>query len=275
VKIVTDAAQLQKFINKPTVQKVITIDADCTLLLMKRLRVTLDKPLAVGTCVLEISKAIMYDFHYNFVKTKYPGNTSRLLYGDTDSLVYLLETHDAYADMYRNREWFDLSEIDITHPLFGRFYDPSNKKVLGKFKDEYSNSVITHFIAPKAKMYGIRSLTCQKFNNRYNIDPYTLELILTPKECKKAKGITRPAVEKHIPLSDYYSVLENSVHTTNALPSGPIQTSVNVKYIRSSHHVLYTEKCSKKALNGLDTKRFCVDIVNTLAFGHKDIVLYQ
>jgi len=264
VRIITDANQLQKFINKPTVQKVITIDADCTILIMKRLRVSLDKPIAVGTCVLEISKSIMYDFHYNYIKEKYPGNSSRLMYGDTDSLVYLIETHDAYEDMFSNKEWFDLSEIDRAHPLFGRFYDQSNKKVLGKFEDEFSNSVITHFVAPKAKMYGVRSLTCNKYNNRYDINPFTLELILSPKECKKAKAITKAAIQNHIPLSDYYNVLENS-----------IQTHVNVKYIRSTKHVLHTEYCTKKALNGLDTKRYCMDLVNTLAFGHKDIPLYE
>ena len=68
----------------------------------------------------------MYDFHYGFIKKKY-GDTIKLLFTDTDSLCYEVETQSIMKDFYYNKEMFDLSHIK------GKFNDNTNKKVLGKF----------------------------------------------------------------------------------------------------------------------------------------------
>ena len=81
---------------------------------------------------------------------------------------------------------------------------------------------------------------------------------------KKIKGIPKVAVDSQVTGEQFEEVVEHNV-----------STSVNVVQFRSSQHTVFTEKFSKLGLNGLDTKRFAVDCISTLAFGHKDIVLYQ
>jgi hypothetical protein len=166
--------------------------------------------------------------------------------------------------MLENKEFFDMSEYDAEHPHFGQFLSNENKKVLGKFKDEYHNSIITHIVCPRPKMYGIRSLKISK-NKEGNYEKdddgdWKMEAV----ECKKAKGIGRTAVKNQIPLSDYTRVLEEN-----------IQTSATMLSIRSTRHVIFTESSEKLALNGLDTKRFAVDNIRSIAFGHRDIQIYQ
>jgi hypothetical protein len=176
-----------------------------------------------------------------------------------------------YQDMKDNASYFDMSEYDGDHPLFGKWLDNSNKKVLGKFKDEYHNSVITHLVCPRPKMYGIRSVKiATNEKTRGPLEPiiflkgedgkFTFESL----ESKKAKGISRTAVRNQVVLADYVNVLEDSV-----------KTYATMKGIRSTNHIIFTEKIVKKALNGIDSKRFGVDCINTLAFGHKDIPLYE
>ena len=81
----------------------------------------------------------MYDFHYNFIKTKY--SKAKLLFTDTDSLCYHIKTNDVYIDMYRNAEKFDTSDCPTEHFL----HSDKNKKVLGKMKDETARVAIKEF----------------------------------------------------------------------------------------------------------------------------------
>ena len=88
--------------------------------------VCLDKPISVGFAILELSKVLMYDFYYNTMKHKYDDNL-KLLFTDTDSLCYAIETDVVYKDMYSDASLYDFSEYSKTHDL----YDPKNKKVIG------------------------------------------------------------------------------------------------------------------------------------------------
>ena len=83
----------------------------------------------------------MYDFHYNYSKQKY-NNKAKLLFTDTDSLCYEIETRNVYKDLCNNKENFDF----IYYPEKSKFYDKTNKNVIGKFKDETSSIPITEFI---------------------------------------------------------------------------------------------------------------------------------
>ena len=82
-------------------------------------------------CVLDISKVLMYEFHYDYIETKY-GNNSRLLSNDGDSFMYKMKTEDAYEDFSENREMFDFSNYSTKL----KFNDNSNKLVVGKMEDE-------------------------------------------------------------------------------------------------------------------------------------------
>ena len=92
-------------------------------------------------CILDLSKTLMYNFHYNYIKQKY-NNKAKLLFTDTDSLCYEIETKDAYKDFLNDKNKFDLSDYPEESPYF----DKRNKKVIGKFKDEDSGITITEFI---------------------------------------------------------------------------------------------------------------------------------
>ena len=89
---------------------------------------TLNKPAYVGFCVLELSKLLMYQFHYKYAKNKFD---AKLLFTDTDSLVYEIKSEDVYEECFKDRNLFDFSE----YPVDLKFYDSTNKKVLGKMKD--------------------------------------------------------------------------------------------------------------------------------------------
>jgi hypothetical protein len=82
----------------------------------------------------------MYDFHYNVMKKYYKDNI-KLLFTDTDSLCYHIHTKDVYEDINKMKYHFDLSEYDKNH----KCYDTTNKKVVGKFKDEFSGKIIKKF----------------------------------------------------------------------------------------------------------------------------------
>lgn len=161
--------------------------------------------------------------------------------------------------MKANSYYFDMSEYDANNPLFSKFKSDENKKVLGKFKDEYNNKIITHIAAPRPKMYALRSLKMMPDGK------------MEQSEAKRAKGINRTTVNKHIHLSDYVNVMENAN-----------QTFATMRKIASKRHCLYTEILHKKALNSFCNKRFCVDSINSLAYGNincieydKDITLYN
>ena len=113
---------------------------------MKKISLTLNKPIYVGFTILEISKWEMYNFHSNFMIRKFD---TRLLFTDTDSLCYELYEKNPYKKMYKYKELFDLSNF----PVSSKYYCSNNKKVSGKMKDEYGAISILKFAGLKSKMY--------------------------------------------------------------------------------------------------------------------------
>ena len=102
---------------------------------MIKTSLVLNRSIYVGMSILDISKTIMYDFHYNYIKKKY-GENSKLLLTDTDSLCYQIQMSDIYLDMQNDLHLFNTSNYPQDHFLFSNM----NKKVLGKFKDELAGS---------------------------------------------------------------------------------------------------------------------------------------
>ena len=90
----------------------------------------------------------MYELHYNYIKRKYNAN---LLFTDTDSKVYETETNDVYEDFYEGKKLFDFSN----NLKDSNFFDPVNKKVIGKMKDEFRRKIIIEFVGLKPKMYSL------------------------------------------------------------------------------------------------------------------------
>ena len=81
---------------------------DLVAIRKSKVTLTLNKPAYVGICILDLSKVLRYEFHYDYVKNKY-GNNSRLLFTDTDSLVYEIKTEDVYEDYNKDKKIFDFS----------------------------------------------------------------------------------------------------------------------------------------------------------------------
>ena len=100
----------------------------------------LNKPIFIGVCSLELSKLHMYQYYYDVMKKKYDDKI-KLLYTDTDSFIFHIETEDLYKDFDDMKEHMDFSGYDKSHLC----YDNTNKKVLGKFKDEHDGEYL-HYI---------------------------------------------------------------------------------------------------------------------------------
>ena len=99
-------------------------------------------------CILDLSKTLMYDFYYNYIKTKF-GDRAKLLFTDTDSLTYEIKAEDVYQDFWYDKDKFDNSD----YPENSLYYDTSNKKVIRKFKDEAAGTPIVEFVGLGSEMY--------------------------------------------------------------------------------------------------------------------------
>ena len=93
----------------------------------------------------------MYEFHYKYIKSQFD---AKLLFTDTDSLVYEIKAENAYEDFYQNKNLFDFCEYPLDPKLFGSV----NKKVAGKMKDAYKGKIISKFVELKSKMYSLISV---------------------------------------------------------------------------------------------------------------------
>ena len=107
---------------------------------------TLNKPIYVGFCILELSKLLMYEFHYDYVLKTFNG--AKLLFADTDSLVYEIKDKYVYEQCFKDKKLFDFSG----YPINSKYYDSSKKKVLGKMKDKFNGMRIVEFIGLKSKI---------------------------------------------------------------------------------------------------------------------------
>ena len=231
IKLTTDSNLFKKYVSKPSFVNGVIFNEDLVAVEYVKEKLKLSKPINVGFSILDMSKTLMYDFHYGFIKHKY-GNKAKLLFTDTDSLSYEIQTEDFYRDMYDNKELLDFSYLK------GEFSDNTNKKVIGKMKIEYPNNVIREFIGLKSKMYSI------KFNDN--------------DEEKKAKGIKKYVIKKDL-KHDYYNEI---------LTSGKNMYS-KMMMIRSMKHHLYTLEQNKISLSAYDDKRWINDDgISSYAYGH-------
>ena len=112
---------------------------------------TLNKPIYVGFSMLDLSKLFMYEFHYKYIGSKFD---AKLLFTDTDSLVDEIKTEDVYKDFYQDKNLSDFSD----HSLNSKFFDPVNKKIIGKMKDEFKRKIISEFVGLKSNMYSLISV---------------------------------------------------------------------------------------------------------------------
>ena len=146
VKLVNNAKDHVRSISKPSFLSQRIFSKNFVAIHEIKPVLTLNKPLYVGFSVLDLSKYFMYEFYYKDIKSKFD---AKLLFTDTDSLVCEIKTEDVYEGFYKDK----LSISD--YPLDSKFFDPANKKVIDKMKDEFKGEKINEFVGLKSKMYSL------------------------------------------------------------------------------------------------------------------------
>ena len=236
VRLVTDENKLLKLASKPTYVSSKIFNKNLVAVHKIKETLTLNRPAYVGMCILDLSKTLMYDFHYNYIKDKY-GDKAKLLFTDTDSLTYEIEAEDVYKNFWNDKDKFDNSDYPKSSPYF----DKVNKKVIGKFKDEAAGVPICEFVGLRSKMYS------------YIKD--------NKKGGKTAKGIKKNVIKEDITHEDYKDTLSNNREMYHKM-----------KTIRSQNHELSSYEINKVSLSCFDDKRFIhEDGKTSYAYGHKNI----
>ena len=239
VKLVNSVEKARKLISKPNFRNRKIFSENLISVHMKKTSLLMNKPVYLGMCILDLSKTVMYEFHYNYIKPKY-GDKAKLLFTDTDSLMYLIETEDFFKDISGDvKDRFDTSDYPENHP--SGIPTEKNKKVLGMFKDEAAGKIIKEFVGLRAKLYS------------YKMDE--------GEESKKCKGVKKQVVVTSITHEDYKTCLRTGKEQLR-----------KQNILRSYEHEVYTEEVNKVALSAQDDKRYILsDGVHTLAWGHYKI----
>ena len=239
VKLVNTEERLKKLSAKPNYKSCKIFNENLISVHMKKTSLTMNKPVYLGMCILDLSKTIMYDFHYNYIKPKY-GAKAKLLFTDTDSFMYEIETEDFYKDISKDvKDRFDTSDYPENHP--SGIPTGINKKVLGMFKDEAAGKRIKEFVGLRAKLYSF--------------------IMEDGKENKRCKGVKKQVVESSITHEDYKTCLRTGKEQLR-----------KQNILRSYEHEVFTEEVNKIALSSIDDKRYILgDGIHTLAWGHHKI----
>ena len=193
------------------------------------------KPIYLGLSILDISKILIYELWYDYMKPKY-GNRVKLCYMDTDSFIMSIKTNDFCEDIANDIEKrFDTSNYETNRPLpIGK-----NKKVIGLMKDELGEEIITEFVTLRPKTYS------------YLTDD--------GKENKKAKGTKKCVIKRMIKFNDY----------KNCLLKDKVLLKSQKRFISKKHDV-YTEGINKVALSDNNGKIIVSsDKITSYPYGYK------
>jgi len=227
--LTTDETNAVKWFSKSNFKSSKNFD-NLHIIGMYKQEIVYDKPIYVGTSILDLSKLHMMNFHYNVIHKEFEGKYN-LIYSDTDSFVYNIEHPDIYKWIGENKNYFDLSDS-----LNKEIKDNTNKKVLGMFKDELSSSPMKEFTALNPKVYSFESAT---------------------QNAKKLKKVSKVVVKKEITHNDY-----NNVLTTGE------SIKRDVIGFRSFNHQIYTVKTTKTALTSYYDKMHMLDSNTCVPFGY-------
>ena len=234
IKLVTTDKRRSKLVSEPNYHTINYISEDLSVVEMYKTKVKMDKPIYLGLSISEISKILMYEFWYDYMKPKYNDNV-KLCYMDTDSFMNM-KTEDFYKDIANDVEKrFDTSNYEVNRPL----PTGKNKKVIGLMKDELGGKIITEFVTLRPKTYSYLTNDC--------------------KEDKKAEGTKKCVIKRMIKFNDY----------KNCLLKDEVILKPQQRFISKNHDV-YTENINKVALSNNDDKRIVSsDKITSYPYGYK------
>ena len=246
MKLVTSDKKYLKYVMKPNFKDGFPFSKHLFAVEMGKTEIKMNKPVYLGQAILDLSKTLMYEFHYDYMRPKY-GSKIKLWYMDTDSFVYEIETEDFYRDIAKDvKKRFDTSGYskDDNRPLpIG-----INKKVIGLMKDELGGKIMTEFVALRAKMYAYRKIDCLAVQHDHFV------------ACdeKRCKGTKKCVVFEGLTFDDYKTCVFDgkTIYRDQML-------------FENKKHEVYTVSKYKIALNRDDDKRIVqANGITTLARGH-------
>ena len=212
IRIVTTNKQRNKPASESNYHTTKCILKNLLIMEMKKTEVKMNKPIYLGQEILDISKTLMYDFWYGYIKPKY-GDKAKLCYMDTDSFIIHIKTEDFYKDISNDVEnRFDTSNYDEKDkralPI------GVNKKAIGFFKDELGGKITKEIVAFMAKAYA------------YLMDDDS--------EHKKAKGTKKCVIKRELTFKNYKDSL-----------CGDEIILKSQQRFRSDRHRVFTEEVNK------------------------------
>ena len=208
VKLVSNEKDYLKCTSNPSYISHKILDNILVAIQKSKVLLKFDKLAYIRICIFELNKIrIEYEFHYNYIKNKYDNKSK--VFTDTDSLIYEIKTEDVHEDFSSNKDIFDFSN----HSTKSKYYDDSNKLVIGKMKDETGGVAIKDLAELKPQMYS----TLADDNSDH----------------KKAKGVNRN-VAATISHNEYKDVLLNNKYLRYSL-----------KRIQSKDHRVITYEINK------------------------------
>ena len=186
IRLVTTDKRRNQLMSKPNYCTTEWFSENLLAIEMKKTKVKMNKPVYLCLSILEISKKMMYEFWYHYIKPKY-GDNVKLCHVDTDSFIMHTKTEDFYQDVTNNVEKrFDTSNYEVNRPLpIGK-----NKKVIGLMKDELGGKIMTEFAALRPTTYSYITDDC--------------------KENKKAEGTKKCIIKRRLKFNDYKDCLLNN-----------------------------------------------------------------
>ena len=235
IKLVTIDKKGSKLVSEPNYHTINLISEDLLIIEMKKTKVKMNKPIYLGLSILEISKILMCEFWYDYMKPKYANNV-KLCYMDTDSFIMNIKTNDFYEDIASDVEYrFDTSNYEVNRPL----PTGKNKKVIGLMKDELGGKIIIEFVTLRPKTYSF--------------------LTDDGKEDKKAKGSKKHVIKRLIKFNDYKKCLLND----------EVILKSQQRFVSKKHDV-YTENINKIAVSNYYDKRIVSsDRISSYPYGYK------
>ena len=231
IKIVTTDKRRSILASEPNYHSTKYISKDLLIMEMKKAEVKMNKSIYLGQAILDLSKTLMYEFWYDYIKPMY-SDKAKLCYTDTDSLVIHIKTDDFYKDIVNDVErLFETSNYNKkdNRPLpIGK-----NKKIIGMFKDGIRGKIMTEFCALRAKSYALK------------LDDDT--------EMKKAKGTKKCIIKRELMFENYKDALFNDKIIIRSQ-----------QRFRSYNHKVYTEQVNTIALSSNDDTTY---LVTTYPYG--------
>ncbi|XP_050522242.1 uncharacterized protein LOC126894921 [Daktulosphaira vitifoliae] len=197
IKLVCNSEKLSKLAAKPSYSHSTIINEDLVAVHMYKERINFYEPIFIGQAILDISKTIMYKFHYEVMLPLYGPERLMLCYMNTDSFIYLILTNSFHDDLKNYLlEYFDTSNYPTDNPC----YTDRRKKQPGTFTDECKGMYMQEIIALLPKVYAYLT-TLQNYSNQV----FTRDV----DEVKRLKGVGQGVVKHEIKMVDYLNCLRD------------------------------------------------------------------